>query len=146
MAGDTAAGHATEALESAAVGGLGSSALPRLQCRCRTRTRRNRASDVLVCREARTAFEPLKLRGRRPPALPLAAQTRHSGGSGPDAREMTEGGLCARALGARVGRQADELGALFPETPGEVVVLGLVAGGNHLLVFDVFPGEGSGVV
>jgi hypothetical protein len=40
---------------------------------------------------------------------------------------MTEGGFCAGALGARVGRQSDELGALFPKAPGEVVVLGLVA-------------------
>ena len=39
---------------------------------------------------------------------------------------MTEGGLCAGALGARVGRQADEPGALFPQAPCEVVVLGLV--------------------
>jgi hypothetical protein len=30
---------------------------------------------------------------------------------------MTERGLCAGALGARVGRQADELGALFPQAP-----------------------------
>jgi hypothetical protein len=35
---------------------------------------------------------------------------------------------------------------LFPEAPGEVVVLGLVTGGHHLLVFDVLPGEGGGVV
>jgi hypothetical protein len=85
-------------------------------------------------------------RPKRDASALVSAQTRHSGGSGPDAREMTEGGFCAGALGARVGRQADELGALFPEAPGEVVVLGLVAGGNHLLVFDVLPGEGSGVV
>ena len=77
---------------------------------------------------------------------PLHAQTRHSGGSGPDPREMTEGDLCAGALGARVGREADELGALFPQAPGKVVVLGLVAGGDHLLVFDVLPGEFGGVV
>lgn len=53
-------------------------------------------------------------------------------------------GLCAGALGARVGRQADELGALFPQAPCEVVVLGLVAGGDHLFVFDVLPGERGG--
>jgi hypothetical protein len=63
MAGDAAAGHAREALESAAVGGLGSSALARLQCRWPARRRRNGASDVLVCREAPTAFEPPKLPG-----------------------------------------------------------------------------------
>ena len=63
MAGDAAAGHAREALESAPVDGLGSSALARLQCRWLARTRRNGASDVLVCREALTAFESPKLRG-----------------------------------------------------------------------------------
>jgi hypothetical protein len=63
MVGDAAAGHAREALESAAVGGLGSSALARLHCRWPARTRRNGPSDVLVCREALTAFEPPKLRG-----------------------------------------------------------------------------------
>ena len=76
----------------------------------------------------------------------LAAQTRTLEGRGPDAREMTKGGLCAGALGARVGRQADELGALLPQAPCEVVVLGLVAGGDYLFVFDVVAGKGSGVV
>jgi hypothetical protein len=55
-------------------------------------------------------------------------------------------GSLRRALGARVGRQADELGAFFPQSPCEVVVLGLVAGGDHLFVFDVLPGESGGVV
>ena len=54
-------------------------------------------------------------------------------------------GVSAGALGARVGGQADELGALFPQAPCEVVVLGLVAGGDHLLVFDVLPGESGGM-
>ena len=47
---------------------------------------------------------------------------------------------------ARVGGQADELGALFPEPLCDVVVLGLGARCDHLLVFDVLAGERSGVV
>ena len=83
------------------------------------------------------------------PISVMPAPTRRQGSSrttGSDAREMTEGGLCAGALGARVGRRADELGALFPQAPCELVVLGLVTRGHHLFVFDVLPGEGSGVV
>lgn len=63
-----------------------------------------------------------------------------------DAREMAEGGLCARVLCARVGRQADELGALLPQAPCEVVVPGLGAGGDHLLVLDVLACESGGIV
>jgi hypothetical protein len=50
------------------------------------------------------------------------------------------------ALGACVGRQADELSASFPQAPCDVVVPGLVARSDHLFVFDVLPGEGGGVV
>ncbi len=84
--------------------------------------------------------------GREARALPRIRANEDSGGSGPNARQMTEEGLCAGGLGARVGRQADELGALFPQAPCEVVVLGLVAGGDHLFVLDVLPGEGGGGV
>lgn len=59
---------------------------------------------------------------------------------------MTGGSLRRGALGVRVGRQADEQSALFPQAPREVVVLGLVAEGDHLFIFDVLAGEGSGVV
>ena len=86
---------------------------------------------------------PLARRGARG-VRAVRARLGHSGGSAPDVREMTEVDHCAGALGARVGRQADELGALFPQAPCEVVVLGLVAGGDHLFVFDVLPGERGG--
>jgi hypothetical protein len=50
------------------------------------------------------------------------------------------------ASGARVGGQADELAALFPEPLCEFGVPGLGAGSHYLLVFDVLAGESSGVV
>ena len=78
------------------------------------------------------------------PCMPRANED--SRRSGPDAREMTEGGRCAGALGARVGGQVDELGAVFPQAPCQVVVLGLVAGDDYLFVFDVLPGKGGRLV
>ena len=64
----------------------------------------------------------------------------------PARKRRRDGGESQVRSGRRFGGQADQLGAVLPETFGEDLIPRLAAGLQHLLVLDVLASEPGGFV